>query len=343
MSLAQRWAGRVFGTNVGNVFIKFSGEDAALSGSLHFNEGEDSSVVYAVSGKFDGVKLILAGVGPELDGGRRRSNISLSCDISAKGELIGEWEAENGSAGTIHLFPHNLNVDGGASAIHPEQLHTARYNFGAIEIDRDQIIALADEMQKDFKSATMVVTVVTATERSMFLPDFKTRQFGVERIIIIKLFLQEMEPGGLNRIAQVEFGPSINTAMTQGGDEAWVLGALEKIKRWVRPYERMYTTNFKKFGFGINQLLLVGTIVILPSLSGVRDRSTMMCGVLFLIFAVNFLHQRYLPFAAIYLSRRPQGLLSRLAPSMVSWVIAATAGIAATLLAAYLQGVSGLP
>jgi hypothetical protein len=63
-----------------------------------------------------------------------------------------------------------------------------------------------------------------------------------------------------------------------------------------------------------------------------------MVGVVAIVFGVNWLHNRFLPFAAIYLGQKPKGLLARVAPSAISWVIAATASLAAALLAAYLQG-----
>ncbi len=131
--------------------------------------------------------------------------------------------------------------------------------------------------------------------------------------------------------------------LTQGSSEAWVLGRLERLKRDLRQFERAYTTNFKQLGFGINQVLLLAAIVFLPSLANLRDRAILMIGVLALTYAVTWLHNRYLPLAAIYLSRKPETLLARITPSVVSWLIAATAGIAATLLAGYLQGWLALP
>jgi hypothetical protein len=199
-------------------------------------------------------------------------------------------------------------------------------------------MTIADDIQRDFKDARVVVTVVADTEQSRYLPDFKTINFTADRATILKLFVQKPEGGGVNRVAQVEFGPQVNLVMTQGSDEAWVLGMLEKLKRSIRPFERAYTTNFKKLGFGINQLLLVGAIIFLPSLTSLRDRSILMVGVLALIFCVNWLHVRYLPFAAIYLGQKPTGLFARAAPSVISWVIAVTASVAATLLGAYLKG-----
>lgn len=253
MTLARFWAGRVFGTNTGNIFVKLEGNDDNLLGDLRFNEQGVGIVVYSIRGTFDGVKLRFSGEPKNSIDGYALGTLTATADLNAKGELKGEWDTRIGSAGTLFLFPHDKNQDQEYNSIAvPDQLHTARHNFGAIEVNREQITAIADEIQKDFKNGTMIVTVATTTEQSKFLPDFKKTIYGNDRVSIIKLFLQETESSGLNRIAQVEFGPRVNNTMTQGGDEAWVLGTLEKIKRNIRPYERAYTTNLKKFGFGIN-------------------------------------------------------------------------------------------
>ncbi len=203
---------------------------------------------------------------------------------------------------------------------------------------------MADDIQREFKNAKVVVTVVAGTEQSRFLPDFKAMAFNLDKAAVLKLFASEPEGSGVNRVISVEFGPQLNTAMTQGADEAWVLGMLERLKRSIRPFERSYATNIRRIGIGFNQLLLLAAFVFLPSLANFRERAIFMVGVLAIIFVMNWLHSRYLPMAAIYLRKRPQGLFSRLAPSVVSWLIALTAGAAATLLAGYLQGwIGGSP
>ena len=339
MALGRLWAGRVYGTNTGNVFVKLDGDDAALNGTLRLNEPGVGLVVYSVQGAYNGHQLTLNGEPQTQTEGFAFGQLTATANLSTRGELTGEWGTSIGSAGTFILFPHDQaqGLEAAPGKL-PDQLHTARHHFGAVEVDREQIMAIADEIQRDFKNAQVVVTVVAGTEQSRFLPDFKTIDFSADRATIIKLFIQEPEGSSVNRVAQVEFGPQVNMVMTQGGDEAWVLGMLEKLKRSVQPFERTYTTNFKKLGFGINQLLLVGAIVFLPSLGSLRDRAILMAGVLALIFGVNWLHNRYLPFAAVYLGQKPKGMIARLAPSAISWLIAATASIAATLLAAYLQG-----
>lgn len=337
MKIGQLWAGRAYGTNTGNLFVKFEGEDSALTGSLHFNDSELGVAVYAITGSFEGDRLVLTGK-PSVEA-EGQSPLKADATLNPKGHFEGQWETDLGTAGTFVLFPHERGqLQETGTQPSPDQLHTARHEFGAVEIERDQINNLADEIQREFKTAKMVVTVLAGTEQSRFLPDFKMTEFNAEKAAVLKLFASEPEGTGVNRVIAVEFGPQINSAMTQGADEAWVLGMLEKLKRTLRPFERSYATNIKRVGFGINQMLLLGSILYLPSLDSLKDRAIFMGGVLALVFAVNWLHSKYLPFAAIYLRKKPAGVFSKLAPNAASWLIGLTAGAAATLLAGYLQG-----
>ena len=337
MALGHYWAGGVAGTNTGKIFVKFEGDDAALTGTLHFNDTDLGVVVYSIAGTFDGTQLTFAGL-PQTEGDQY-APLTATATLNAKGHLEGQWQTDQGTAGVFALFPQQQGevVDLAADAS-PEQLHTGRHQFGAVLIDRAEVTSVADEIQREFSNAKVVVTVVGGTEQSRFLPDFKALSFNEDKAVILKLFASEPEGTGVNRVIAVEFGPQINSAMTQGADEAWVLGMLERLKRRLKPFERSYATNIKRIGIGVTQILLLAAIVYLPSLTSLGDRTIFMIGVLAIIFGVNWLHSRYLPMAAIYLRRRPQGLLSRVAPSMLSWLLALTAGAAATLLAGYLQG-----
>mgnify|MGYP001176596960 CR=1 FL=1 len=344
MALGRLWAGNVFGTNTGKVFLQLSGEDTALTGTLRFNEDGVGIVLYSVSGKFDGRELTLTGEPQTQIEGYVFGRLTAIATVSPRGTLEGEWETEIGSAGTFILYRHERPQAGAAlDGSKPDQLHTARYHFDAIEIDREQLIALAEEIQQDFTDSPVVVTVVARTEQSRYLPDFKSLTFNEERAEVAKLYVQERGPRDLDRIVSVEFGPQVNVAMTQGADEAWVLGMLEKLKGYVRPYERSYATNIKRLGFGINQVLAAGTIVVLPGIATLFDRAILVVAVIALMAVVVKLHNHYLPFAAIYLRAKPNGLASRIAPTLLSWLIAVTASVAASLIAAYLQGSLGLP
>lgn len=338
MTLGKVWAGSIYGTNTGKIFVKLDGDEEALTGTLRLNEPGVGLIEYKIAGSFVGDHLTFTGEPQTQIEGVDQGELEATATLSQTGSLEGEWETSIGSAGIFTLFPHDS-----APAFAPgertlNQLHTARHNFGAVEIDSVQITALAEEIQREFPRGSVIVTVIEGSEQSLYLDDFKALNFGSDRAEFIKIFVQEPEGNGINRVVSVEFGQQANQAMTQGSNEAWVLGRLEKLKRNLQQYERFNSIKFKRLDFGINQLLFVGAIVFLPSLENLRDRTILMAGVFALMITVNWLHRRYLPFAAIYLSKKPRGFLARVAPSLGSWIIAVLAGVAAALLAGYLEG-----
>ncbi|MCO8143659.1 hypothetical protein NHN26_00345 [Rhodovulum tesquicola] len=339
MAIGNKWAGKLFGTNTGNLYATLEGDEDALKGRIHLNDPVFGLVVYGITATFDGQILTLQGEPEKQIEGVELGNLQATAELNSKGELEGEWSTNIGSAGTFILFPHDRkSIAEKEDNAEQEQLHTARHNFGAVAVDRGQLTELAEEVQRDFKHTQVVVTVLAGTEKSRFLEDFKKAHFKDQRVTIFKIYARERQTVGIDRIAVIEFGPEVNFAMTQGADEAWVLGMLEKLKNSVEPLERKYATSFKKFGFGINQVLLVGAVIYLPSLTELELRAALMIGVLAIIAAVTWAHSRYLPFAALFLGNKPKSFFTKVFPSALSWIIAVTSAVAATLLATYLQG-----
>ena len=340
MALAKRWAGRVWGTNTGNVYLTVEGEDAALTGVLRINEQGVGIAVYNVVGSFAAPALTLTGTpAAELEGAVL-GQFGAVGSINAKGEIHGDWQTTIGTAGTFVLFPH-AGGEQPDEAPRAEQLHTARHEFGAIEINREQAVEIAESIRRDFP--VVIVTVVAGTEQSRYLDDFKQLQFAVDKAETIKIFAQNPDGAGANQVVSVEFGPLTNTAMAQGSNEAWVLGQLETLKRDLKRYERSYATNIKRWGIGVNQFLLLATIVFLPSLGTLRDRALLMGLVLLLVFGVNWLHSRYVPLADIQLREKKTSWLGNLWSKFASWGIGIVATAIAGAAAAYLEGALEFP
>jgi hypothetical protein len=340
MAITKKWAGRAWGTNVGNIFVTLDGEDDALTGTLRLNEPGVGIAIYAVQGVFSAPKLTLVGQPLEEIEGVEFGQVSVTGTMNAKGEVNGDWETTIGSAGTFVLFPH-AGGEFASDMQRAEQFHTARFNFGAIEIDRVQITEIAENIRCEFPN--VIVTVVTGAEQARYLEEFKQLQFTMDRAEIIKIFAQKPDGAGANQVISIEFGPQVNTVMTQGANEAWVLGQLETLKRDLRRYERTYITTFKRWGIGINQVMLLAAIVFLPSLSSLKDRGILMGVVLALIFVVNWLHSRYVPFSAIYLREKKASWFGKAWPRMASWGIGIVATVIGLLAAAYLQGALKIP
>lgn len=337
MALTKRWAGKAWGTNIGNVFVLLEGDDNALTGVLRMNEPELGISVYSVQGSFDASLLKLIGK-PQVDGeGLVFGELTVSGTMNAKGELHGDWETTIGSGGTFVLFPH-VGSELPRDPVMAEQFHVARHHFGAIELDRVQIIEIAENVRQDFP--VVIVTVGTGTEQARYLDDFKNFQFIADKAETLKIFATKSDGAGSNQMVSIELGPFANAAMTQGPSEAWVLGRLETLKRDLRRFERTYVTNFKRWA---GQLLLLIAVVLLPSFASLTDRAIFMGGGIALIAGVNWLHTQYLPFAGIYLREREEGLLRRVGPSVTSWVFAIVATVVAALLGAYLKGWLDIP
>ena len=338
MALSRRWAGKAYGTNLGNLFLTFEGDgdETNLEGVLRFNEPGYGVKIYRINGQFDGTLCFHGELLHPADLGD--SQFTAKATLNPRGELEGDWETNNGLAGTFILFPHDRPRESNASEGMPVQLHTARHQLSAVEIDRDQVEHLARKIQQVFNTGRVIVTVVAGVEQSRFLEDFEALSFETERAEVVKLFVQEPEVSGINKVISIELGPQLNEIMTQGADEAWVLGKLEELKRYLKKYERNYTTHFRRIGFGFNQLLLVGAIVYLPSIENLLNRAIFLGGTCLIALVVNWLHQKYLPFASIYLSGSHERLAKRISLAMWSWLIAVSAALVAALLAAFLQG-----
>jgi len=345
MQTTWLWAGKAYGTNVGNLFVKLEGAGGNVRGVLRFNDSAAGVVVYDVVGTYDGSKLALSGTPRSSPPGTTLTPLTLTATMDGRGNLEGEWETASGAGGSLVLHPHTPTETAPGGPSMPDQIFTARHNFGAVAIDRSEFVALAEEIQLSFKSARVIVTYVTGTEQTRFLEDFKAvPRFSSDTAQVIKLHVQEPEEGGTNRFVSVEFGPQFNSVTTQSANEAWVLGELEKVKRRVRPYERSYTTNLlKRYGIGMNQLALIAALVYMPSLDSLGDRVIFIGAVLLVIWAIFSLHSRFLPFAAIYLTAKPTGLVRQFGPSVLSWLISLFGTIVAALVGAYLKGVLKLP
>lgn len=336
MALGHLWAGKVFGTSTGNLFVKFEGEDNALKGSLHFNDDQSGLVVYKIEGSFDGNRLSFNGKSEIQKEGIEYGQLKATATLQATGRMDGVWETDIGSAGTFVLFPHSGAVPTLSGIAEPDQMHTARHNFGPILVEREQIIMLAENVQREFSKNRLVITYTAGSDQTRYLDDFKQYTSRHDQTTFLKIFAREPDGTGIDKVITIEFGPEVNYVMAQSSSESWSLGEVEKLKRDIQRFQRVYAT--KNLGVGINQIMLLGTIVFLPSLGNLRDRAILMIGVLALIYGVNWLHTRYLPHAAIYLSERKSSWFTRFIPSAASWIIGIAASVVATLLGAYLKG-----
>jgi hypothetical protein len=331
MALGKLWAGSVAGTNTGNLFVKLDGEDKALKGTLHFNEPGVPILVYEVIGVFDGKDLLIEGKSKTEIPGVAIGALKAKASLQPNGNLFGEWETDIGSAGTFILYPHSLPP---AKAVpQPEQLHTPRHNFRPIQIDREQFTALADYIQRDFTKSRVVVTF---DAQSHYLEQFRNLKIKEGRSHFVKLFAREPDADGFEKSITVEFGPMYNFATVQSVDESVALGELEKLKREIRPFERVFSS--QQFGAYFTQFMLICALIFLPSLESLTQRAILMFAVVGLMFGINWVNGKYLTHALIYLGKRKENGFAKFLQNALVWLTGIAGTVIAGLLAAYLKG-----
>lgn len=347
MALGRLWAGKIFGTNTGNVFVKLEGEDdGTLTGIARIADSNHGLAVYDVEAAFDGSRLTLSGVPKQTPDGTQLGQLTASGNLDARGLLHGEWETDVGTGGTFTLFPHDVDAsekEGGLPDVpEADQLHTVRHPFRAVEITKAQLVSLADKMQADFPGSRVIVTVTGDTEQARFLEQFRDMAPPFVEAKAVKLFVQKPEPGGVNRTLTLEFGPATNYVQAQSTDEAWALGMVQRVKRDVHEHERSYATNFRWVNFGIGQVLIFWGIVYMQEIRDLWWRALFFAAVVGIVALNQFLHNRFLPLATIVLGERRATVWSKVGPSALSWLLALISAVAVSVLSTYFRNWFGL-
>ena len=334
--IGKLWAGCVYGTNTGTLFVELEPTTAGVTGSLRFMDTVFGLVIYEVKGTFDDGALKLEGdpkqASPNLESGR----ITANAILTPQGNLRGQWHTSLGTAGTFVLFPHDLPPVDQAKQIGvpiPEQLHTARQSVGAVRLYTDDVRELVQLLKKDFAVGRVVVTYKSAgIENTRYFEDFERETTTLGELQYLKLSIQEPEAHGINKLAVIELdSQGRNDVIVQGIYESWVIGKAETLARQLRRYEKSLVTNTKRYGLGLNQFIVVGMVLLFPEVEPLWRRGVFAVVVVALLLALVWAHWRFLPTVVIYTSPQKPGPLSRAWPGILSWVIAATASLAAAV------------
>jgi hypothetical protein len=59
--IGRLWAGRLYGTNTGNLFIELAGDNQNLTGTLRFADDRFGPTVYSIQGSFNETTLSIRG------------------------------------------------------------------------------------------------------------------------------------------------------------------------------------------------------------------------------------------------------------------------------------------
>jgi hypothetical protein len=167
-TLTKLWAGRVYGTNTGNLFLSLDETGPKISGTLRFLDTEYGVVAYHVEGTFeDAIKL--TGSPIEACGGVELGQTHVTAHLTQEGHLRGEWKSTIGTAGTFVAFPHSQETasqEAGAKAQIPEQFYTHSIVLGPVSLYAQDVRSLINDVRRDFTSGRPITTYSTGGERS---------------------------------------------------------------------------------------------------------------------------------------------------------------------------------
>ena len=118
--------------------------------------------------------------------------------------------------------------------------------------------------------------------------------------------------------------------MVQGIHESWVIGKAETLARQLRQHQRNFVTNIRNWGVGLNIVLIVVVmLVFLPAVESISGRAFLVALVSGLFAILMRVHKRFLPNFVVTISQSKPGFLARSWPVMLSWLLAASASLAA--------------
>lgn len=342
-TICRLWAGKLFGTNTGNIFVELDVDEQAVTGTGRFADDRFGVVVYKLKGTFDGsvidVECEPTQVPPNVEAG----TLSAKASLTPEGELRGQWSSTIGTGGTLHLFPHDQGQQE-RSAAGPllEQLYTATRPVGALRLYLGDVMDLIGLLRREFNQGLVVVTYRKAgSEISTFANAFERETPSLKELNYLKLFVQETEAPGLNRTALVELNAEGNNEVrAQSIRESVATGLAEALAAKLRTRQKGLATTFRRFGLNINGLLFFLALTFLPDLP-LGDRAVFLASVVVASAAIFRLHARFVPNAQIFLSEEKPGIFERAWPQLMSWLIAASATLFATAVYGFLKGEIG--
>lgn len=341
--LTRRWAGRIFGTNTGNVSVLLEGENDAITGELRLADDQFGPCVYSLSGTFDGSRIDLEGQGVQAPAGIELGDLKITGELSPDGNLKGEWESVLGTGGVFQLFPHSTGA--GKRPISPslEQVNEEQRFFGAVRLYGEELQAVVQELTADFVSPPKIITTykTDAGTRTLYFDDFLNELRNGTRVSYLKLFAQEPEANGINKIVVLELSAEgANSIRSQSASQSWALGKVEAVARRIEPYEQKLAIGYRRYGIGLVQLLLLGSMIVaLPSIDSVYLRIVLLAVTSAVLWVFGRLHTAVLKNFAFYPDERTPNQFVRALPRLFSWLSAILASVIAAY-AAYLLGVN---
>jgi hypothetical protein len=339
-SISGNWAGRIYGTNTGNLFLELDQKGEKITGHGRFLDDKFGLVIYGLSGEITS-QIILTGRPENHPDGVVVGKVNVIAALRQDGAIAGKWESEIGTGGTFEVYPHGKvgenKVARGRDI--PEQIFTRTVDIGSVRIFQKDLKDLIEIVAKDFLQGQPVVTFkLRGSEVIKFSEAFLQEVTNLPKLRFMKINIQEPEPNGINRTVAVQLSEGIGSFVTvSGSNESWVVGKAESISHALTAYQNNVITYYRKHGLEINGIIFFLMLVMIPEITDWHSRLIFVLVVMALLFVLVRVHRKLLPNTVIFPMEEPTSF-RRSWPSVVSWLIAATSSIFAMFVFRWLAG-----
>lgn len=332
-NLHGAWAGRIYGTNTGNIFIEFSQTEKELTGTARLHDDKFGIAIYEVLGTVADGSINLKGQPKETIEGVSLGEATIVADLKQDGSIAGRWETSLGSAGTLRLWPHNYE-EKSVKGPEPEQIYNRTIPIGSVRLYKKDVKALFDVICKDFIEGKLIITnIQRENEVTKYASDFLRQLDDLEEISSLKMFIQEPEAQGINRMVNVDlFEKSDSAIRVSGINESWVVGKAESVKKEMSKYENSLITGYRKYGLNLNTVIFLLMLVLIPEIATWPKRLIFVSSVYVLLESLNAIHRKLIPNTVIFSESKPPTLMARSWPSLLSWLIAFSSSLVAAII-----------
>lgn len=333
--LGKLWAGKVYGTNTGNLFIELHQTKPSIKGILRFLDSLAGISVYAIEGTF-GERLVLTGRWQQGGDPKDHGTLSIEGKLTSEGNLRGTWQSTIGTGGTFDLYPHDIvrqtePITTGAST--PEQLYSRTVSVGAIKLYAQDVLNLIQYAQEEFNHPKPVVTYhLRGNKVAKYASEFINESPKIGQLDYLKIIVQEPDSHGINRIVVIElraFGS--NEITVQGTRESWVVGKSQALVAFLKRHQSNLVTNYRKFGLNLNSVIFLAMLVAIPEIDTWEARTGFVIATISLLGALLWAHSKFIPNASLVLTEEKPNALTRAWPTILSWFVAASASLVAAL------------
>ncbi|MGJ5620256.1 hypothetical protein [Sulfitobacter sp. MF3-043] len=202
-----------------------------------------------------------------------------------------------------------------------EQLYTSRRKVGILHLDKEGIVNLGKFIAMEFPGEDVLVITGLESQSAKLLSLFEksTESFGSTDFV--RIVANRREGDGFLRQLEIEIGPSTNFVQAQSFDENWAIGAAERAKRQLMPYELPRFFHFDYLGSIINGLIFTSLIAFAPSIQNTPDRFFYVFSLVIIMVFVKLSFDKFVPNAFILLDEKRVSKVTRIVNRYMSVIL----------------------